>query len=284
MKTAVLIYMWGPLRPRVFSYRLSRHFKHVKQGRMYHFVKWYIRAFNTIWSHWLKWDVEPWKYLLQHHEHGGVHIASLCFTHIMAISRQNEAQIRTSLVPVFLNDFKDSFWIVHVTVGSNARAILLNGLEHCIGLTQPHHHDEKHPARPGFEPGTSKLRATELNEPSESAYSAAPIENSSDNWLLIALKVKECPKTCCLSDRRGIGCFRVSHRPLVLLGFFETTNLSKSTHIGLYWHNRHKPPLSCITVFLSGVSCNAKSNKSNCLLDKWAVTAVCRRLCQGKQP
>ena len=67
---------------------------------------------------------------------------------------------KSGLVPVLLNDFKDSFWIVHVTVDSNARAILLNGLEHCIGHTQPHHHDEKHPARPGFEPGTSKLRAT----------------------------------------------------------------------------------------------------------------------------
>ena len=31
-----------------------------------------------------------------------------------------------------------------------------------------HAHDDKYPARPGFEPGTSKLQATgDVNEPSE---------------------------------------------------------------------------------------------------------------------
>ena len=48
------------------------------------------------------------------------------------------------------------------TIGSTVHSRPLNSLEHCI-----HNHDDKYPARPGFEPGTSRLQApVDTNEPS----------------------------------------------------------------------------------------------------------------------
>ena len=63
---------------------------------------------------------------------------------------------------------------MHSTIGSIVHSVLLNNLEHCICTAMlsgealyMHSHDDKYPARSGFEPGTSRLQASvDTNEPS----------------------------------------------------------------------------------------------------------------------
>ena len=75
-------------------------------------------------------------------------IALRRFMHTEVKSRQKEARGWDYTLLLFRMASKGS----HNTIVSTVHPIPLNSLEHCI-----YNHDDKYSARPGFEPGTSRL-------------------------------------------------------------------------------------------------------------------------------
>ena len=85
----------------------------------------------------------------------------VAFCTIMAISRQKEA--RSPDYSLLLFRMTSRVLYSAYTIGSTVHSMPWNSLEHCI-----YNHDDKHLARPGLEPGISRLQASvDKHEPSE---------------------------------------------------------------------------------------------------------------------
>ena len=82
----------------------------------------------------------------------------------MAISRQKEARSRDYALLLFRMTSR-----VLYSAQYHRQHCTLHAFEQFEALYM-HNHDDKYPARPGFEPGTSRLQApVDTNEPSEPA-------------------------------------------------------------------------------------------------------------------
>ena len=77
-----------------------------------------------------------------------MNIASRSFLHIKALSRQKEARSPT----IISNKLKGSLLCTVPKAG-----LCIHAFEQ-FGTLYMHNHDDKYPARPGFEPGTSRLQ------------------------------------------------------------------------------------------------------------------------------
>ena len=87
-------------------------------------------------------------------------IASRRFLHIEAISPQKEARSRDYALLLFRMPSR-----VIYSAQYHRQHCTLHTFEQ-IGSLYMHNHDNKYPARPGFEPGTSRLQApVDTNEP-----------------------------------------------------------------------------------------------------------------------
>ena len=80
---------------------------------------------------------------------------------------------------------------MHSTIGSTVHSMPLNSLEHYM-----HNHEDKYPARPGFEPGTSRLQApVDIKEP-------APAGSQEPITFIAPFSAPNCSKAwsvqCCL--------------------------------------------------------------------------------------
>ena len=81
---------------------------------------------------------------------------------IMAISQQKEAQNRDYALLLFRMTSRALYYIAQY----HRQHCTLQAFEQ-FGALYMHNHDEKYPARPGFEPGTSRLQApVDTNKPS----------------------------------------------------------------------------------------------------------------------
>ena len=83
------------------------------------------------------------------------------FLHNEAISRQKEARSQDNALLLFRMTSR-----VLYSAQYNRQHCTLHAFEQ-FGALHMHNHDDKYPARPGFEPGTSRLQApVDTNEPS----------------------------------------------------------------------------------------------------------------------
>ena len=84
-----------------------------------------------------------------------------CFTSLSAQSWQFRDRMKpvAGNMPYSYFEWHQEFFTVHSTIIRTVHSMPLNSLQHC-------NHDDKYPARPGFEPGTSKSQApVDTNEP-----------------------------------------------------------------------------------------------------------------------
>ena len=89
----------------------------------------------------------------------------VAFSTIMAISRQNEARSREYALLLLRVASK-----VLYSSQYHRQNCILQAFEQ-FGELYMHNHGDKYPARPGFEPGTSRLQApVDTNEPSGPAH------------------------------------------------------------------------------------------------------------------
>ena len=87
-------------------------------------------------------------------------IALRRFLHIKAISPQKEAQSRDYALLLFRMTSRFLYGVQY-----HRQHCALHSFEQVRSLYM-HNHDDKYPARPGFEPGTSSLQApVDTNEP-----------------------------------------------------------------------------------------------------------------------
>ena len=88
----------------------------------------------------------------------------IAFCTIMAISRQKEARSQDYTLLLFRMTSR-----VLYSTHYHRQHCTLRAFEQ-LGALYMHNHDDKYPARPGFEPGSSKLQApVDTNEPSGQA-------------------------------------------------------------------------------------------------------------------
>ena len=98
-------------------------------------------------------------------------MSEYCFTSISACSAQSwqyhdRRKPEAGTMPYSYFEWLQGFFIVHSTIGSTVPPSFEQ-----FGALYMHNHENKYPARWGFEPGTSRLQAlVDTNEPSGSAF------------------------------------------------------------------------------------------------------------------
>ena len=94
-------------------------------------------------------------------------MSEYCLTSLSAQSWQNRVrrQLESGNMSYSYFEWPKGLFIVHSTIGSTT----LHAFEQ-FGAVYMHSHDDKYPARPGFEPGTTRLQAPfDTSEPSRPA-------------------------------------------------------------------------------------------------------------------